>query len=73
MRMLVTGGAGFIGSHFVRHHLSEPWVSEIHVLDALTYAGNMRNLSDVMDHPKLEFFHGDIRSLDVCHLMAEHA
>src|SRR3954453_9316494 len=59
-RVLVTGGAGFISSAFVRH-LLEATPHEVVSLDALTYAGNLENLADVMSHPRLSFVHGDIR------------
>jgi dTDP-glucose 4,6-dehydratase len=59
-RVLVTGGAGFISSHFVRHLLEET-DHEVVTLDALTYAGTLENLADVMSHPRLSFVHGDIR------------
>ena len=59
-RVLVTGGAGFISSNFVRH-LLEATDHEVVTLDALTYAGNLENLADVMSHPRLSFVHGDIR------------
>jgi len=54
MKILVTGGAGFIGSNFVRLLLGE---SSHHVinLDALTYAGNPENLKDVEDHDRYSF------------------
>jgi len=59
-RVLVTGGAGFISSNLVRHLLgATPY--EVVSLDALTYAGNMDNLADVMGHERLRFVHGDIR------------
>jgi dTDP-glucose 4,6-dehydratase len=59
-RVLVTGGAGFISSNFVRHLLAAtPY--EVVTLDALTYAGNLENLADVMSHERLSFVHGDIR------------
>jgi dTDP-glucose 4,6-dehydratase len=59
-RVLVTGGAGFISSNFVRHLLSAT-PHEVVSLDALTYAGNLDNLTDVMGHERLSFVHGDIR------------
>jgi dTDP-glucose 4,6-dehydratase len=59
-RVLVTGGAGFISSNFIRH-LLEATPYEIVSLDALTYAGNVENLADVMSHERLSFVHGDIR------------
>jgi dTDP-glucose 4,6-dehydratase len=59
-RVLVTGGAGFISSNFIRHLLhATPY--EVVSLDALTYAGNVENLADVMTHERLSFVHGDIR------------
>jgi dTDP-glucose 4,6-dehydratase len=59
-RVLVTGGAGFISSNFIRHLLLET-LHEVVSLDALTYAGNVENLADVMSHERLSFVHGDIR------------
>lgn len=64
MRILVTGGAGFIGSNFV-HYLLRETDYEIVTLDALTYAGSTDNLADVMDDPRHEFVEGDIRNRDV--------
>jgi dTDP-glucose 4,6-dehydratase len=59
-RILVTGGAGFISSAFIRHLLrATPY--EVVSLDALTYAGNLENLRDVRSHERLSFVHGDIR------------
>lgn len=64
MRLLVTGGAGFIGSHYVRSVLTPGWtkadVTSVTVLDALTYAGNEANLEPVAGNPRLSFVHGDI-------------
>ncbi len=57
MRILVTGGAGFIGSCFVRHILKKHKVVN---LDALTYCGNLENLKDVEANPDYEFVHGNI-------------
>jgi dTDP-glucose 4,6-dehydratase len=63
-RILVTGGAGFISSNFVRHLLrATPY--EVVSLDALTYAGNLENLADVMSHPRLSFVQGDIRDAEL--------
>ncbi len=61
-RWLVTGGAGFIGSCFVRRALLEGWADEVVVLDALTYAGNVANLEPVHGHPGYRFVRGDVRS-----------
>ncbi|MEQ1573224.1 MAG: dTDP-glucose 4,6-dehydratase [Vicinamibacterales bacterium] len=58
--VLVTGGAGFIGSNFVRHALGEHPDWRVTTLDKLTYAGRRENLHDVMDHPRHAFVHGDI-------------
>ncbi len=64
MRILVTGGAGFIGSHYVRTLLVGGYPkfeqTEVTVLDKLTYAGNMANLEPVADNPRFAFVHGDI-------------
>jgi dTDP-glucose 4,6-dehydratase len=65
MRILVTGGAGFIGSNFVRRALAGSYPvlaeAEVIVLDLLTYAGTLTNLSEVLDSPRLRFVEGDIR------------
>jgi len=60
MRILVTGGAGFIGSNFVRY-LLEQTDDSVTTLDALTYAGDRANLDGVRSHPDHEFVEGDIR------------
>ena len=60
MKILVTGGAGFIGSNFVRHVLSTHPDDTVVNLDKLTYAGNPANLADVADSPRYTFVHGDI-------------
>ncbi len=65
MRILVTGGAGFIGSNFVRRTLEDAYPAlgsaEVLVLDALTYSGNLENLAPVAGSPRFEFVKGDIR------------
>jgi dTDP-glucose 4,6-dehydratase len=65
MKMLVTGGAGFIGSNFVRRTLEDAYEglegAEVVVLDALTYSGNLENLAPVAHSPRYSFVHGDIR------------
>ena len=60
MKLLVTGGAGFIGSCFVRMALRENWADQVVNLDKLTYAGNPENLLPVARHPGYSFVHADI-------------
>jgi dTDP-glucose 4,6-dehydratase len=60
-RLLVTGGAGFIGSNFVRLALTRWPDEELVVYDALTYAGNLANLDGILDDQRVTFVHGDIR------------
>ena len=64
MKILVTGGAGFIGANFVFHMLSEHPDYDIVCLDALTYAGNLETLKPVMDNEKFRFVKGDIADRD---------
>jgi dTDP-glucose 4,6-dehydratase len=76
MRILVTGGAGFIGSQYTRMLLSggltPSAVSSLTVLDKLTYSGNRANLEPVEDDPRFTFVHGDICDVDLVDgLMAE--
>ncbi len=59
MKQLITGGAGFIGSNYVRYVLRET-DDEVVVYDALTYAGNLSTLRDVDDDPRYRFVHGNI-------------
>jgi dTDP-glucose 4,6-dehydratase len=60
MRILVTGGCGFIGSNFIRLTLREHPEDQVVNLDKLTYAGNPRNLADLEGDPRYLFIHGDI-------------
>jgi dTDP-glucose 4,6-dehydratase len=73
-QVLVTGGAGFIGSNFVRHLLvSDPGVRVV-TLDALTYAGRLANLASAMTDPRHTFVEGDIcEAALVRRVMGEHA
>jgi dTDP-glucose 4,6-dehydratase len=59
--LLITGGAGFIGSNFVRYWLREHPGDRVVVLDALTYAGNLMNLAGLGENERLAFVRGDIR------------
>ena len=60
MKILVTGGAGFIGANFVQHELATHAGDEIVTLDLLTYAGNLANLESVLENPRHRFVRGDI-------------
>jgi dTDP-glucose 4,6-dehydratase len=65
MRLVVTGGAGFIGSNFIRYVLAHTDDVEVVNLDALTYAGNLASLADVADDRRYTFVHGDIRDAEL--------
>ncbi len=81
-KVLVTGGAGFIGSHYVRHLLESDDVEQVTVLDALTYAGHAQNLGAALLSPRLRLVVGDIGDIalvddlaathdEIVHLAAE--
>ena len=71
MKILVTGGAGFIGSEFVRSLLQNKYSefglepSEVVVIDALTYAGSLDNLAEISSDPRFKFVHGNITNFDL--------
>lgn len=65
MRILVTGGAGFIGSNLVEQLLKDERVSFVRVLDNLA-TGSLKNLADFINHPCFEFIEGDIREFNAC-------
>jgi dTDP-glucose 4,6-dehydratase len=74
MKILITGGAGFIGSNYVNDLITrESEWTEILVLDALTYAGNIANLSYAITDTRVKFVNGDIRDIDVVNKVMENA
>jgi dTDP-glucose 4,6-dehydratase len=73
VEVLVTGGAGFIGSNFVRYALQTHPDWHVTTLDKLTYAGRRENLHDVMDHPRHAFVHDDICNAAVAGPLVERA
>src|SRR5256712_10537123 len=60
MKLLVPGGAGFIGSNFVRHEIANDPSVEVTTLDSLTYAGNLANLEALRPEARHRFVHGDV-------------
>ena len=73
MRILFTGGCGFIGSHSIRLALSEKQVSKVVNLDSLTYSGQPMNLVDIESNPRYHFVHGSINNKElVSSLIDEH-
>ena len=74
MTILVTGGAGFIGSNFVLDWLANPKAEPVVNLDKLTYAGNLANLQAVQNDARHHFVHGDIGDVDLIEkVLREHA
>lgn len=71
MKILITGGAGFIGSNFIyyqfKHHLEDAFIC----LDKLTYAGNLSSLRDAMKQPNFKFVRGDIADRDFVYSLFE--
>lgn len=66
MKLLITGGAGFIGSHFVDHFITLDSITSIVVLDKMTYAADFRNLSHHANSSKFKFIVGDIVNYETC-------
>ena len=77
MKLLVTGGAGFIGSNFVRMALKDKFpefsVEQLTVLDLLTYAGDEENLKPIASHKRYKFVKGDIRDLELAKKLMQDA
>ena len=73
VEVLVTGGAGFIGSNFVRYALDAHPDWRVTTLDKLTYAGRRENLHDVMDDPRHRFVHGDVADPAVAAPLVRHS
>ena len=65
MKLLITGGAGFIGSNFIRYWLEKYPEDEIVNLDLLTYAGNLESLKDIENNPNYEFTKGDVCDIEL--------
>ncbi|HLT92951.1 MAG TPA: SDR family oxidoreductase [Membranihabitans sp.] len=65
MHVLLTGGAGFIGSHLLRAFIDHPGIRGITVVDNLI-TGQYENIAEVLDHPRVTFIQGDIRDYDLC-------
>ncbi len=74
MNLLITGGAGFIGSNLIQHVIDRPEIGRLVNLDCLTYAGHPENLSSVAAHPKYLFEKVDLRDkLEVLRVVRDHA
>jgi len=72
-KLLVTGGAGFIGANFIHYWMEKYKADKVVVLDALTYAGNMTNLDSIKDENNFTFVHGDITDQALVEkLLTEH-
>ena len=72
MKLLVTGGAGFIGSNFIRQMIDSPADWEVINLDILTYAGNLNNLKGIEKNPRYTFIKGDICNRDIVNTILDN-
>jgi len=72
-KILLTGCAGFIGSNFLKMILKDQPEVEVTHVDALTYAGNLETIKEVLDHPRHKFIKGDIRDNELCHKLVSQA
>ena len=73
MNLLITGGAGFIGSNLIHHVIDQPGITRLVNLDCLTYAGHLANLEQVSKHPKYVFEKVDIRDkAETLRVVAQH-
>ncbi|WP_203256644.1 dTDP-glucose 4,6-dehydratase [Hyunsoonleella ulvae] len=71
MTILITGGAGFIGSNFIKYYLDKYPAVQVLNIDKLTYAGNLNNLNEVAKNPRYQFVHGDICNKDLINQLFE--
>ena len=71
MTILVTGGAGFIGANFVHYQMKEHPEDRVVCLDALTYAGNLENLTEALQNPRFRFVKGDIADRETVNALFE--
>ena len=72
MHILLTGGAGFIGSHLLRAFIAHPQINGITVVDNLI-TGSRTNIDEVLDHPQVRFVQGDLRDYDLCRELCREA
>ena len=71
MKIIITGGAGFIGSNFIFHMLNTYPEYDIICIDALTYAGNLSTLKSIMNHPYFKFYRTDIADREAIYRIFE--